>query len=529
MHFAECPVRFVGVQENATISLKEYEALLAEIAVLRAHNERLEATNRALTLKVDFLTAKLFGRSSEVLDSRQGVLALEDEASAPPSPVEEPPESVKPRPVRRRQNRKPRLPDDLPTETIELIPDAVLETPEAYRYIGEEVAQELDVVPPKYFRRLYIRKKYVLRNDRISAPLIAPMPPRLVPGGYLSPGLGADITVKKFVDHLPLYRQEQILKSRFDIDLSRKTMCDWMGKIAWWLKPIYDHIREMLRSKGYLQIDETPIDYCGGKGRAGGQGYLWVYLAPGEGVLYEWHTSRAADCLNDMLGRFGGTIQCDGYSAYKRFARLRRNAIADGSALPEIELAACWAHARRKFYEAMSECPTQAGWILGQIQQLYRIESRLRKQNVSPTLRAVARGCESRMIVNRIEKVLLKKTPEHRPQSQMGKAIAYTRSLWGALTLYLDDGRVEIDNNLVENAIRPSALGKKNWLFFGSANAGERAAIIYTLLENCKRLGINPQEYLQDVLTRLPRLDDIRQAAELTPEKWAKARKGKQR
>jgi transposase len=500
------------------------EALMAEIAVLQTRNRELEEEKRLLELKYAALSARFFGKSSEVLDSRQQELLLGELTAMPEEDAGAETTEEKASVPRRSSKRKPRLPDDLPTEDVVLIPNEVREAPEAYRCIGQEVTRELDVILPKYFCRRYIRPKFVPIGDRSAVPMIAPLPRRLVPGGYLSAGLGTDICVKKFVDHLPLYRQEQILKSRFDIDLSRKTMCDWLGQIAWWLKPIYNHIRELLRSKGYLQIDETPINYCGGKGRAGGQGYLWVYLAPGEGVLYEWHTSRATACLNDMLEGFGGVIQCDGYGAYKRYARLRRNAIADGKELPKIELAACWAHARRKFYDAMSECPVEAGWILGQIQHLYRIESRLRKVRAGADLRDAVRASESRMIVERLGKVLRVKTPNHRPKSLMGEAIAYTRSLWDELSLYLGDGRVEIDNNLVENAVRPSALGKKNWLFFGSANAGERAAIIYTLLENCKRLGINPQEYLRDALTQLPQLDDIRQAGELTPAKWAEAR-----
>ena len=496
----------------------------ALIAALRARNQVLEGEKRILELKYAALCARFFGKSSEVLDPRQQELLLGELTTTPEAETDSPVTDEKVSVPRRRAKRKPRIPDDLPTEDVVLIPDEVRERPHAYRCIGEEITRELDVVLPKYFCRRYIRQKFVRVNDRVAVPIIAPLPKRLVPGGYLSAGLGTDICVKKFVDHIPLYRQEQILKCRFDIDLSRKTMCDWLGQIAWWLKPIYNHIRELLRTKGYLQIDETPIDYCGGKGRSGGQGYLWVYMSPDEGVLYEWHTSRATACLNDMLEGFGGTIQCDGYSAYKRYARLRRIAIADGKELPKIELAACWAHARRKFYDAMSECPVEAGWILGQIQHLYRIESRLRKARAGADLRDAVRASESRMIVERLGKALFLKTPSHRPKSLMGEAIAYTRSLWDELSLYLGDGRVEIDNNLVENAVRPSALGKKNWLFFGSANAGERAAIFYTLLENCKRLGINPQEYLQDVLTQLPQLDNIHQAAELTPAKWAKAR-----
>ena len=423
-----------------------------------------------------------------------------------------------------RPARKPRIPDDLPTEDILIEPDEVTADPQAYRCIGEEVTQELDMTLPKYFRRRFIRRKYVSKADRSQPPIIAPLPLRLIAGGYAGTGLVTDIAVKKYLDHLPLYRQEQILKMRYGIEISRKTMCDWMGQLAWWLKPIYHHIGQDLRRSEYLQIDETPIRYCQAKGGGSGQGYLWVYHRPGAGLLYEWHTGRGADCLNDMLETFGGTIQTDGYGAYTSYVKKRRKHIAEGSGQKDIVPAACWAHSRRKFHEALAECPSQAGWLMRQIQQLYRIEAELRENGAGPALRQATRASQSAIVLRRIEKALRLKLTAHRPTSQMGRAIGYTLSLWDQLQVYVQDGHIEIDNNLVENAIRPTAIGKKNYLFFGHPEAGERSAIIYTLLENCKREGVNPQEYLYDVLSRRPTtpLDQIEQ---LTPANWAAARK----
>ena len=251
--------------------------------------------------------------------------------------------------------------------------------------------------------------------------------------------------------------------------------------------------------------------YLGEDGTGSSQGYLWVYHRPGGDVLYEWHTSRAAVCLDGMLKEFHGTVQCDGYGAYSSYVKGRN----------DIQLAACWAHARRKFHEARDECPVQAEWILNQIGHLYLIERQLRGRG--PRLRQAIRSSESAMILARLEKVLKVKLGRHRPTSAMGSAIAYTLSLWPQLLRFRDDGQLEIDNNLVENAIRPTALGKKNWMFIGHPAAGDRSAIIYTLLENCKRRGINPREYLHDVLSRLPAMTN-QQTASLTPANWLAAR-----
>jgi len=205
---------------------------------------------------------------------------------------------------------------------------------------------------------------------------------------------------------------------------------------------------------------------------------------------------------------FKGVLQCDGSSAYAAFKK-GRNA---------IELAACWAHTRRKFHEALEQAPRRAGWILRQIQHLYRIESALRETKAGPKLRAAVRAQQSRPILDRIKKALLqfKAGRQHLPQSLLGRAVDYALGQWTGLEVFLREGRVEMDNNLVENAIRPTAVGKKNWLFMGEAGAGQRGAIIYTVIESCRRRGVDPYAYLQDLLTRLPTLKNT-QISEVTP------------
>ncbi|MBX7210271.1 MAG: IS66 family transposase [Verrucomicrobiaceae bacterium] len=265
------------------------------------------------------------------------------------------------------------------------------------------------------------------------------------------------------------------------------------------------------------------------------QGYFWACKRPGADVSFHWQISRSARCLDHIIpADFTGTVQCDGYNAYPSFANR-----SDG----RITLAACWAHARRKFHEAKESAPQHAGWLLLQIQHLYRIEAHLREKRAGPRQRQAVRSSQSRMIVSRIHKALtrFKLSGQHLPQSAMGKAIDYTLTLWPLLLIYLDDGRLEIDNNEVENAIRPTAVGKKNclrlrrlasledaaiaagrWLFIGEAQAGERSAIFFTVIEACRRRGIDPQSYLREVLTRLPTMTN-RQIKEVTPEAWAKA------
>jgi hypothetical protein len=295
-----------------------------------------------------------------------------------------------------------------------------------------------------------------------------------------------------------------------------------MGLAAEWLEPIYKRIRTGVMAGGYVQIDETPIEYlCPGHGQTK-LGYLWTCSAPGGDALYHWQTSRAASCLQKILpADFAGIVQCDGYAAYNAFAKERREAIT---------LAGCLAHARRNFYEARETAPQAAGFILRQMQHLYRIEKQLREQKAGPQLRLAVRAHQSRPIHERIHRTLarLKLSRRYLPQSSMGQAIDYALAQWPMLSVYLQNGRVEIDNNLVENAIRPTAIGKKNWLFIGEAAAGDRGAILYTIVESCRRRGIDPYRYLREVLTALPTMTNW-QLENWTPAGWAKARLDKRK
>ena len=485
--------------------------------------EALAAAQVEITLlrqKLDALARRIFGVSSEALDPAQLQLLLQmPELSA--AVAEKPSAPIVVEKARTtRKARTPRLPDNLPVVEEVIDPEPVKAEPQNWRCIGQEVSEQLDYEPGRFLRRRTVRRKYVHRIESEVAPVIAPLPERLRDRSLPAPGLLAHILVGKYCDHLPLYRQEQIY-GRAAVQLPRQSLARWIELAADWLKPIYEHIRTGVMAGGYVQVDETPVDYLEpGHGQTR-QGYLWTCSRPGGEVIYHWQTSRAAACLDKIIPvDFRGTVQCDGYGAYRTFAGNRGQA---------VQLAGCWAHVRRKFYEPLEQSPRSAGWIMRQIQNLYRIEASLRDQRAGPKSRAAVRAHQSVPIVQRIERALIrfKSSRRYLPQSLLGQAIDYTLGQWPALQVYLADGRVEIDNNLVENAIRPTAIGKKNWLFIGDAEAGERSAIVYTIVENCRCLSIDPYSYLRDVLTRLPRMTN-HQVPEVTPAAWLKAQRALQ-
>jgi len=503
-------------EKELTSQLEQCQQALAE-----ARRE-----NTLLRQKIDLLVRRMFGSSSERLDPAQLELLMQPpESSAVPVPVI-PVAAVAParEPAKSpRKERGARLPENLPVVEEMIDPEPVRTQPEAWRCIGQEVSEQLDYEPGRFLRRRLVRRKYVSRTEPDCAPVIAVLPERLLDRSLPAPGLLAHIVMGKYCDHLPLCRQEKIYQQRHGVHLPQQSLARWVELAAQWLKPIYEQIRTGVTGGGYVQVDETPVAYLEpGHGKTK-QGYLWTCSRPGGEVFYRWETSRAATCLDNIIPvDFTGTVQCDGYAAYRAFANGRKER--------KIELAGCWAHVRRKFHEAREQSPKTAGGLLRQIQHLYRVEARLREQRAGPKLREAVRAHESRPIVERLKQALvrLKSRGRYLPQSLLGVAMDYALGQWPTLGVYVADGRVEIDNNLVENAIRPTALGKKNWLFMGDADAGERGAIIYSVIESCRRRGIDPYAYLKDVLTRLPKMTN-HQIPEVTPAAWAKARMQSQR
>lgn len=490
------------------LSKEQFDRLLNE-------NEQLKIENKLLNEKIQFLMKKLFGKSSEKLNPDQMQLALEElselrqalEATAGETVDEE----EKPAGRSKHKPFEARLPKDLPTETVVIVPEEVKANPELYKKIGEERLVELDVVPTRFFRREIIREKYKRRDDRRQPPVIAPAPKRLIENSPASVGLIVHIILSKFCDHLPLYRQEQIFKSRYGVELSRKVMGNWMYLTAQWLSLIHEALRDEIRATGCIQLDETPVQYIDpGTGRCS-KGYLWGGYAPSiKTVIYDWHASRAADCLDKMLAGYSGLAQSDGYAAYESWTDA-----ADPAQRDAITQAACWAHARRKFKDA--ESYPRSLDVLAEIRKLYRIEEHLREH---PELdRSELRREKATKILKRIKAILDEEKPRQLPQSAFGKAVNYTLKLWDKLTVYVEHSELELDTNLMENAIRPIALGKKNWLFFGSRDSGQSAAILYSLIETCRKQQINPADYLRDVLTALPTMPSD-EVASWTPMQW---------
>ena len=470
-----------------------------------------------LRQKLDLVLRKLFGAKSEKLDSNQLLLLLQGEDSVPgkstePVAAEEPRRSKVPSSPR---ERGPRLPEHLPVIEEVIIPEPVKAAPEQWRRIGEEVSERLDYEPGRFMRLRTVRPKYVRRGEVDAVPVVAPLPACLLERSLVAPGLLAQIVVSKYCDHLPLYRQESIYWNRHQVWLPRQNLADWVGLAAQWLQPIYAEIKKGVFGAGYLQVDETPIRYLApGNGKTK-LGYLWTCGVPRGDVLFHWETGRGAACLENIIPvDFKGVLQCDGYEAYDCFARGRSG----------IVLAGCMAHVRRKFYEAQAQSLRVAGWILKHFEHLYALESKLRKARAGPALRQAERASLSRPVLARLHRALIRLKTKHRflPRSAMGKAIDYALGQWSSLQVFLEDGRLEIDNNRIENAIRPTAVGKKNWLFIGDAEAGDRSAIIYTVIENCRRRDIDPFAYLRDVFTRLPSATNW-QVKDLTPDAWAKA------
>lgn len=396
------------------------------------------------------------------------------------------------------------------TETIEIVPEAVQRDPDLYERIGEERTFELELIGPKLVKREIVRPKYRHRLDRDRAPVLAPAPARVVPGGYASAGLIAWIVIGKYVDHLPLFRQEK-MSVRWGATISRRTMCDWIEIAAMWLEPIYRHMHRTLIAGNYLQADETPIrcndpDHERGKTL---QCYLWVISRPKSDVVFSFRESRCHDELPSLLGSFRGVLQSDEYGAYASHERKTEGIVRVG----------CWAHARRKFHEAIEERPKAANVVLRVIAKLYRLEAQWDETNVGEARSALRKQHFARPL-HRLKLIAAGLAKQALPRSQLGKACAYLLNHWDVLVAHQDHSFTRLDNNLVENAIRPSAIGKKNWLFIGHPTAGQRSAIIYSLVVSCQRHGKDPLAYLRDVLRRLPSMTSKQDLTPLTPAGW---------
>lgn len=497
------------------------EAQLAkENEALREQASLLQQENKLLRDKVDALIKRLFGASSEKLNADQLLLLLQGDddpkkpgaSSADCAALEAELEKPQPggrKPKRRRLAGQPRVPEELPAVDQIIEPAEVMASPKDWRCIGEEITVQLDFEPGRFLRRRLIRRKYVKRDAPGQAPVIAPLN-TLQERSIAAPGLLAQIITAKYCDHLPLYRQEHIYAMRHGVVVPRQSMCRWVGLVEMWLMPVYQQIQVEVWSTGYVQMDETHVKYlCPGHGRTK-TGQMWACANPIGAVFYKWEKGRAAKYVKNILPKnFKGAAQIDGYAGYPKY-------VAEHGV--PVTLLGCWAHARRYFVDASKEAPQYAGLILLQVRQLYGIEARLREQRAGPKLRQVVREVEALPVLKRICKMVqvIKSKRRFVPSSAMGEALTYIENQWSKLVVYVEDGRLEIDNNRIENAMRPLAVGRKNWLFIGDVEAGQRTAVCLTIIENCRRVGLNPYEYLRDLFERLPTLTN-RQIKDVTP------------
>jgi transposase len=488
-----------SVEQTLQKTISSYEQRLAE----------KEQTERWLNQQIAQLKRMIYGQKRERFEADPSQGSLPFEAGPEQEQIRRQELTEKITSVRKkasRPNHKGRvpLPDHLPVEEIEIYPEGDLSDMVC---IGTEVTEELELEPARFFIRRYIRYKYAPKD--CDGVVIGELPERVIDKGIPGPGLLATILVDKYMDHLPLYRQRQRFQ-RENIPIARSTIEGWARQAMERLAILYEHLVTDTKSQGYLQADETPIKVLESPKKGSCHtGYYWVYHNPiDRTVLFDYQPTRGEPGPKRILDGFTGYLQTDGYGVYTKIG---------GRA--DVTHLACWAHARREFEKALSNDHERAEQALTWIQDLYAIERQAREQNLAPVQRKQLRLDKSLPIINQMGKWISKQAKQVLPKSQIGKAMYYSISRWEELSGYLYDGILEIDNNLVENAIRPVALGRKNYLFAGSHEAAQRAAMIYSFFSICKSHQINPYLWLRYVLENImsTKYNDIR---ELYPQNF---------
>ena len=396
-----------------------------------------------------------------------------------------------------------KLPAHLPREQVILAPQQDVS---GMKKIGEEITEELERIPGKLFVRQYVRPKYA--KPQGEGVVIADLPARPIDKGIAGPGLLAQIVIDKYTDHLPIHRQLQRFE-REGIRLSSSTLTGWISGTCALLEPLYDTLKKEILSTQYLQADETPIKVLDrDKKGTTHRGYHWVYHAPEERlVLFDYREGRGREGPTEVLKDFRGYLQADGYAVYEDFEKKRG-----------ITVLNCMAHARRKFDEAKANDLARAEYALTEIHKLYAIERQLRNEGLTTAQRYNLRQQKSLPLLNDLKSWMLENYKSVLPKSTIGQALHYSLERFDKLMLYCADGKLEIDNNLIENAIRPVAIGRKNYLFAGSHQGARRAAMLYSFLGTCKINEVNPFEWLRATLAKIPTYP-VNQLTDLLPRK----------
>jgi len=483
----------------------DIDALKSLVADQAVRNEQLQSQVILLQEQLNLALAKRYAASSEKISPDQ--VCMFDEAEADVSSIEDADDDVilVPAHTRKKRGRKP-LPDNLPRV------DMVHELPESERHcdhdgqllteIDEVISEQLDIIPAKIQVIRHIRKKYACTCGQCIK--TAPLPAQPIPKSLASPGLLAHIAVSKYQDALPLYRQETILQ-RIGVGLPRATLANWMIQAGSLIQPVINLLRDRLLDYDILQMDETTVQVLKEDGKAAqSNSYLWLQRGgpPDQPVvLYDYDPGRGAGVPKRLLAGFAGYLQTDGYDGY--------NAVIAANGLVHV---GCMAHARRKFSEAVKaqgknkkKGKAHQGLIL--IQKLYRVEKQARR--LAPEERYACRQQQARPVLDELRSWLDDSLPLVPPTSATGKALHYLRREWEKLVRYLDDGRIEIDNNSAENAIRPFVVGRKNWLFSASVKGVKASANLYSLVETAKANDLEPYAYLRYLFTALPKAETV--------------------
>ena len=480
------------------VSQETYDKALQEISFLKHQVEEMRRL--------------IFGAKSERYIPQDNLDGQQLDLFEAPSSQEESPQPEEVTYTRRKPVKEKAHPiraeiaEHLPRIEEVIEPDVNLE---GYRKMGEKVTEVLEYNPGHIFVRKIVRPQYIkIDTEKI---IIAELPSLPIPKGNAGASLLAYLLVSKYVDHLPFDRLRKILK-RCGAIVKKSTINGWFNKSTALLELLYQELEKQMLRNDYLQGDESPIKVQDPhKKGALHRGYQWVYRSPVQNlVLFKYNKSRGKEVPKLTLDNFNGTLQTDGYAAYN-------NMQTKGN----ITLLACMAHARRKFKEALTMDAKRANFVLTKMQSLYDIERIARERQVGKETLWRFRQLYAKPILEEIEQWLKTNLNQVVPQSAIGKAIAYTYNLWPRLKRYIDDGRYEIDNNLIENAIRPLAIGRKNYLFAGSHKAAQKAAMMYSLFASCKINDVDPLEWLTDVLGRIQDAK-ITKLSELLPNKWRK-------
>jgi transposase len=509
--------------------VSEATTLEREVRELRAKNDVLERQlsialrdNQLLRARLEAELRRHLGAKADRIDPNQLEIPFEDLVDAVLADKESAPErevaktadaeeAAAPAPRKKGAHGRSPLPKNLTRVRVEHPPEETCcgQCRREMTPMGTEVTEELDWQPASFYVTEHVRVKYACRHCEENV-VIAPLPPRAIEKGRPGPGLLAHVLVSKYADHQPLNRMESIL-ARHGIEISRSTMCDWVRDSAQLLRPIVKELKKEILESLVLHTDATGV-LCqeNSQSRKTRKAHLWAWVGDQREVVYDFTLTKEESEPRRFLGEWCGHLQCDAASNY-------HEVLASGKV---IEVG-CWAHARRRFVDALASDTARASRILALVQMLYHVEAEARGLD-PPSIRAL-RQAKSRPILERIREEVELAGKTVLPKSALGDALGYVRNQWHALVRFVDDGRLAIDNNAAERALRAVAVGRKNWLFTGSPDGGRRAATIYSLVGTCKLLGIEPFEYLRNVLERLPTHSADR-VAELTPRNWLAAR-----